>query len=95
MDPEIKRQLEEIHALVKDNHQMLRAMRRDAWLGFFARIIFWVIIIVAPLYFLQQYLQPLMDNLSVLSSIPGVTGTNLPSSTEVQKLLESLKAAGN
>ena len=56
MDPELKSLLTENLALTKDNHRMLRAMRRDAWFGFVGKIIFWVALIVIPLYFLQPYL---------------------------------------
>jgi len=55
MDPEIKRLLEETRAFAKDNHEMLRTMRRNQWIAFWARIIFWVAIIILPLYFLQPY----------------------------------------
>jgi len=41
MDPEMKRQLEEIHALAKDTNRMLHAMRRDYWLGLVGKLIFW------------------------------------------------------
>src|SRR3989344_5836388 len=37
MDPELKKEIAEIHALAKDNHRMLRAIRRDQWLGFFGK----------------------------------------------------------
>ena len=56
MDPELKRMVEEGLALAKDNHRMLRAMRRDAWFSFFGQLLFWLVIIVGPLYFLAPYL---------------------------------------
>jgi hypothetical protein len=59
MDPELKSLLTQTLALAKDNNQMLRAMRRDALLGFFAKIIFWAVILLAPLYFLAPYLSSL------------------------------------
>lgn len=92
MDPELKRLLEETRALAKDNHRMLRAIRRDQWFSFFARIIIWVIVLALPLYIYQQYVEPLIATFTV---IPGAgTSTmpfNLPSSAELQKLIDSYK----
>jgi hypothetical protein len=56
MDPEAKQLLKETLALAKDNHRMLRAMRRDQWLGFIAKVVFWLVVLILPLYFLQPYL---------------------------------------
>ena len=92
MDPELKRQLEEIHALAKDNHQMLRAIRRDQWLGFVGRVIIWIVVLLLPLYLYQQYLQPIVSKFS--SATPGEMTTGilgLPSSADVQKLINSFK----
>ena len=91
MDPELKRQLEEIHALAKDNHQMLRAIRRDQWLGFIGRIIVWAIVLAIPLYLYQQYLQPLVAKFVPVASTSPAGMFGLPSSAEVQKLLNSNK----
>ena len=89
MDPELKRQLEEIHALAKDNHQMLRAMRRAQWFGAFVKIVIWITVLALPLYLYQEYLQPLVEKFSVTGV---TTSSSLPTSAEVQKLLNSLKA---
>jgi uncharacterized membrane protein YedE/YeeE len=56
MDPEVKRLIEETRAFAKENHDMLRAMRRNAWLGLIFQIVFWLVIIFAPVYFLLPYL---------------------------------------
>lgn len=94
MDPEIKKELEEIHALARDNHQMLRAIRRDQWLGFIGRIIVWAIVLALPLYLYQQYLQPIVSKFypttsTSTSSTSGPFG--FPTSAEVQKLINSYK----
>jgi len=94
MDPELRRQIEEIHALAKDNHQMLRAIRRDQWLGFIGRIIVWIIVLALPLYLYQQYLQPIVSKFYSTSAATtsGTSGPfGFPSSAEVQKLLNSYK----
>ena len=91
MDPELKRELEEIHALVKDNHRMLKATRRDQWFGVIIRIIIWAIVLLLPLYIYQQYLQPLVAQFSVTQGgVPNSFG--IPSSAEIQKLIDSYKA---
>lgn len=93
MDPEVRKILEETHALAKDNHRMLRAIRRDQWFGFFGRIIVWAVVLLLPLYLYQEYLRPLVDRFASLSGIPAPSGTfGLPTSAELQKLLNSFKA---
>ncbi|MFZ2500991.1 MAG: hypothetical protein WAW90_03360 [Minisyncoccia bacterium] len=91
MDPELKRALDEIHALTKDNHQILRAIRRDQWIGFFSKIIFWAVMIIIPFYAYQQYLQPIISSISS-SGTSASNLLNLPTSTELQKLINSYKA---
>lgn len=91
MDPEMKREMEEIHALAKDNHQMLRAMRRHQLFGTIVSIIFWLVILITPFYLYQQYLQPLVAK---FSATPGATDSglfNLPSSADIQNLINSFK----
>jgi hypothetical protein len=89
MDPEIKRELEDVHALAKDNHRMLRAMRRHQLFGTIMTIVFWLAVIIAPLYLYQQYLQPLVAK---FQAAPGAATSglfNLPSSSDLQKLINS------
>ena len=93
MDPELKRLLEETNALAKDNHRMLRAIRRDYWIGLAGKILFWVIILALPLYFYQQYLQPLVDKFSTSTGVSANSGPfGLPTTAELQKLIDSYKA---
>ncbi|HQT83041.1 MAG TPA: hypothetical protein PLW99_02750 [Candidatus Paceibacterota bacterium] len=92
MDPEIKRQLEEIHALAKDNHQMLRAIRRHQWYGVISTVIFWAVLLVAPLYLYQQYLQPIVDKFSVSAGVPATGPFGLPTFAELQKLLNPFQS---
>jgi Trk-type K+ transport system membrane component len=92
MDPEVKWQLNEIHALAKDNHRMLRAIRRDQWLGFIGRIVVWAIVLALPLYLYQQYLQPLVTKFSSVTGFTTSGPFGFPTSAEAQKLLNSFKA---
>jgi hypothetical protein len=92
MEPELKRTLDEIHALAKDNHRMLRAIRRDQWIGLVTKIIFWFIVVVAPLYLYQQYLQPFVTKFTATTGTPTSGFFGLPTTADLQKLINSLKA---
>ena len=93
MDPELKRVLDETHALARDNHRMLRAIRRDQWIGFVSKAILWILVLVLPLYIYQQYLGPIMSKFSVLYGVGTTTPgtTDLPTTVELQKLIDSYK----
>lgn len=91
MDSDLKKELAEIHALARDNHQMLRAIRRDQWLGFIGRIIIWAVVLALPLYLYQQYIQPLVAHFAPATTTSGTS--SFPSSAEFQKLINSYKAA--
>lgn len=92
MDPELKRELEQIRVLAKDNHDMLRKIRRDQWLGFFGRIVVWVIVLALPLYIYQQYIEPFVSKFSENASTTTSGPFGLPTSVELQKLINSFKA---
>ncbi len=92
MDPEVKRELAELHALVKDNHRLLRAVRRHQLLETFGKIVLWLIIFAASGYLYIQYLLPTVQK---FIANPGATSTGLfglPSSADLQKLIDSYKA---
>lgn len=91
MDPELKRMLEETRALVKDNHQMLRTIRRHQWYSFIGKIIVWTFVLIVPLYLYQQYLQPLVAKFSPASSTPTSGIFGFPTSAELQILLDSFR----
>lgn len=85
--------LDETRALTKDNHRMLRAIRRDQWIGFFGKIIFWLVVLVLPIYFYQQYLKPLTSLFAAPSDTATSTssGFGFPTTTELQKLINSYR----
>ena len=89
MDPELKQEIAQIHALVKDNHDMLRALRRHQWWSFITTVVFWLIVTIAPFYLYQQYVQPLVAKLS--GSEEPQKGFQLPVFIDVQKVLNSLQ----
>lgn len=91
MDPELKQLVESTHALAKDNHQMLRAIRRHQWYSVVWTIVVWVVVLALPLYLYQQYVAPLI---SQFSANPGEMTSGIlgfPTSADIQNLLDSLQ----
>lgn len=89
IDPELKQELEALRALTRDNHRMLRALRRDQWLGFIGRLIIWLVVLAVPFYLYQRYLEPMYSAL-----VPGQATTTtgflgLPSSAQLRNLIHS------
>jgi hypothetical protein len=92
MDPEIERTLEEIHALAKDNHRMLRAIRRGQWMSFISTVIVWVAVLALPLYLYRQYLEPIISQISEISGTASTTTAgllNVPTFTGIGKMISS------
>lgn len=90
MDPELKKAVDEIHALAKDNHRMLRAIRRHQWYSFISTVIIWLVALALPLYLYQHYLEPIVSKFTAAPG--GTTGFTLPTTADLQKLLNSYKA---
>ncbi|MBU2159193.1 hypothetical protein KJ848_03360 [Patescibacteria group bacterium] len=90
---ELERLVKETRQLAEDNNRLLRRIRRDALLGFVARIVLWLVVLGVPLFFLGSYLAPIMDALSGQSGEsfkPGLFG--LPSEDQVNRLLEQYQS---
>lgn len=85
--------LEETIAVTRENNRLIREMRRNAILGFVARIVVWLIVLGVPLFFLSSYLGPIIEALSgsaEAGALPnGMFG--LPSSDELQRLMEQYR----
>ena len=93
MDPELKHLLEQTLALVKDNHRMLRAVRRHQIIDTFGKWILWLIVLVVAAYSDWVYLKPIVDQLH----IPGLSTTQLngyasSTTTPMGKLINYFKA---
>ena len=94
MDQEFQNLIEETHALAKDNHRILRSIRRSQRISFFSTVLVWVIVLALPLYLYQAYLAPTISKISELSGVSTTTTTSLfglPTSTEVGKVINSIK----
>lgn len=92
MDPELKRQLEEIHALARDNHHLLREVRRHQLIEMFGKYVFWLIVIGSSVYGVVNYLQPLATKFSASTGMTPSGLFGLPTSADIQKLINSYKA---
>ncbi len=93
MDPELKKILDETHALVKDNHRMLRAIRRHQWYSVISTIIIWLIVLALPLYLYQTYLAPIVSRFYPTSGTATSSAPfGLPTSADLQKLINSYTA---
>lgn len=83
MDPEAKHLLEQIHALTRDNHRLLKAVRRHQFLEMFGWWILWLLFIFASVYAYVAYVAPVVNQFMVEQ------GKSAPSSSEFQKLMDS------
>lgn len=96
ISPELKKELDQIQVLEKDNNRMLRAIRRGQWLSTLWTILIWAIAISLPLYLYQQYLQPIVSKFYMppagSTTAAHSTSFSIPSSAELQKLLNSFTA---
>ncbi len=82
--------LDELLALTKDNNRMLRAMRRDAFVGGILKIIWWIaVVVVLPYLIYMWYLAPYLEQM--ITAYQQVEGQ----SAEMNTALEQLKSAGN
>jgi hypothetical protein len=71
MTPEERELIEETLAISKENNKILRSIRRSARLGFIMQICYWLIIVgisVGAYYFIQPYLEQLVDTYSGVQS---------------------------
>ncbi len=93
MDPELRRLLEDTYALAKDNHRMLRTIRRHQLISAFGKVFIWLIIIAVAAYSYLAFLQPLVNKLHIpgLSTVQsGAFG--LSTTTPFGKLINSFQA---
>jgi hypothetical protein len=93
MTPEERHLLEETHALAKDNHHMLRSVRRHQLVMDFGKFAVWLVLIALAGYYYVFSLQPAIDKFQATGTfdIPASL-LGLPTSAELQKLIDSYKA---
>ena len=93
MNPEEKHLLEEIHALARDNHRMLRSVRRHQLLVDFGKFTFFLLLLGLAAYYYFFSIQPAVDRFKATGvvDIPAML-FGFPTSAELEKLIESYKA---
>ena len=64
MDDLDRSQTEQLLKLVKENNRMLHAMRRNAWLSGFFKLLMWAAFIILPLWLYAQYLAPIVGTMT-------------------------------
>lgn len=91
-----EQKLSEMYELTKENNHMLKAMRRDAFIGGIVKFIVWVALFIILPYiawlFIQPYLQGALDTYqNVQKTTSAVSNTT---SVNLSKLDELLKKFG-
>ena len=66
--------LQEMYRLTKENNKMLHKMRRNAIWGGIIKFIFWMAILLAPLWFYMTYLAPVVDDM--MKTVQQIQGTS-------------------
>jgi hypothetical protein len=64
MSPEDKELLRETAELVKENHKILKSMRRSARFASFLRLVYWLIILgsaFSAYYFIKPFIDPVVN----------------------------------
>lgn len=87
MNPEEKRLLEEVAALARENHQILKRMQRARRWSRFFWLLKWLIIIGVTVW-LYYYLQPIINQLfKTYESLTTLNLPQLPNLGDISKLL--------
>jgi hypothetical protein len=81
--------LDELLRLTRENNRMLHAQRRNAWLGGIFKVIFWIVVIILPLWFYAQYVAPMMQG--VLDTYQQIQGTGASAQAQVGQLNQYLE----
>ncbi len=68
---------------------MLHSMRRSAFWGGLFKVIFWIVIIVAPIWFYSAYLAPVVE--SFQNTVNQVQGTGAKAQAQLNGFQEVLK----
>ena len=83
--------LKETRDLAKENNKLLRRMERNALIGFFAKLILWLIILGVPLFFLSSYIGPILSMFTGNAATPSTGLFGLPSGEELKQIIDGYK----
>ncbi len=91
MDDLDRTQLEQLLRLAKDNNRMLRAMRRDAFIGGVIKLIVWAALIIIPFWLYLNYLAPVLQSAtSALQQVQQMQGVATGAQAQLGELSETL-----
>jgi hypothetical protein len=86
--------LDEVYRLVKENNQMIRAMRRDAFVKGIIGFIWWILILIVIPYVSWLYIQPYLEKATAAyAHAQGATNTintQLQGLPDINKLIQQL-----
>lgn len=69
--------------LTQENNRMLHAMRRDVWVGRIARVLFWLVLLVASYVVYYVFLAPYLEQVQqIYSQVQGITGQMATSTSD-------------
>ncbi|MDO8552600.1 MAG: hypothetical protein Q7S01_03675 [bacterium] len=88
-----KEMLAETYRLSRDNNKMLHSMRRSAFWGGVLKVIFWLAIIIAPIWFYSAYLAPIVQ--SFQNTVNQVQGTGAQAQVQLNGFQDMLKEWGS
>ncbi len=75
--------------MVRENNSMLRAQRRDAYIGYAFKLIWWALILVILPYFTWLFIQPYLEG--ALQQYQAIQGQADQAQGAMQQLQELLK----
>jgi hypothetical protein len=87
--PEGGGNLQEIYRLTKENNQMLRAMRRNARMHAFFKLLFYLLVIAAAILFYLHFIAPLL--LQMLDTLNKVQGASSQAQTQLSSFTQTLE----
>jgi hypothetical protein len=76
--------LEEVYQLAKENNQMLKAMRRDAFVKGILGMVWWIFLLVVLPYISWLFIQPYLK--TVIDAAQGVQATQNSVNAQLQGL---------
>ncbi len=93
MDDLERTQLEQVLRLAKDNNRMLRAIRRDAFIGGIIKFIVWMALIIIPFWLYLNYLAPVVQSAAAaMQQIQEMQGATAGAQAQFGELTEALNS---
>jgi hypothetical protein len=91
MNPDEKDLLDRTYRLTRENNKMLRAMRRNAFIGMIFRILFVALALGVPIWLYFNYLAPTMGSLLQIYGQQSGAGFNFE---DIRALMEQFRGQG-